>query len=289
MNKSMNLNINEVIKLVEIYKKYIDNTPEKYIKCKFKYNGSIVKIYTTNKLLIQGKNVESTFDEISIKLNRINTINEDNKTKVLDGNIIGTDEVGTGDVFGGIFVCACYVNTKQIPELESLGLKDSKKYKDSDILELAPQLKQKLSHTVIYLDNNKYNNTLNNYNLNKIKALMHNDAILKITKNITNYDYVIIDGFTSKSNYLKYLEDNNPFINVYLIEKAEDQYLAVAAASIIARYHLILNFVELSKEYNYNFPKGAGKQVNQMINRIHQDNNEHILNNVAKLNFKNFK
>lgn len=288
MSNSMNLNINEVSKIVKLFNKYIDNNPEKYVKHKFRYNDSIIKIYSTNKLLVQGKNSEETFDEISKNLNRSISIEITKTNLLLTGNIIGTDEVGTGDVFGGIFVCACYVNKKQIPELSKFGLKDSKKLKDSDILALAPILKEKLSYTIIYLDNNKYNNVLKNFNLNKIKAIMHDEAIKKITKEITNYDYIVIDGFTSSSNYFKYLEDYDPVKNVELIEKAEDKYYAVAAASIIARYHLILNFKKLSKDYNYDLPKGAGKQVDNMIDIIIKDRKSKILNDISKLNFKNF-
>ena len=40
---------------------------------------------------------------------------------------VGSDEVGTGDYFGPIVVTATYVKKEDIPFLESLGIKDSKK------------------------------------------------------------------------------------------------------------------------------------------------------------------
>ena len=45
----------------------------------------------------------------------------------------GSDEVGTGDYFGPIVVTASYVTKEDIPYLEELGVKDSKKMRKKDI------------------------------------------------------------------------------------------------------------------------------------------------------------
>ena len=47
--------------------------------------------------------------------------------KLYDKRTIGSDEVGTGDYFGPIVVTASYVTKEDIPYLEELGVKDSKK------------------------------------------------------------------------------------------------------------------------------------------------------------------
>lgn len=44
-------------------------------------------------------------------------------------NVIGSDEVGTGDFFGPITVCAAYVDAEMMPLLKELGVKDSKAMK----------------------------------------------------------------------------------------------------------------------------------------------------------------
>ena len=55
--------------------------------------------------------------------------------EVLD-NQIGSDEVGTGDFFGPICVCAAYIKAKDIKRLRELGIDDSKRLSDERIREL---------------------------------------------------------------------------------------------------------------------------------------------------------
>lgn len=288
MSNSVTLNDLEISKVQNKYKDYQDYTKENYVKYRFNYNNSIIKIYTTNKLLVQGKNQEIVFNEIMHLINKSSITTTASSNNVLSGNIIGTDEVGTGDVFGGIIVCACFVEKEKTDFLKQLGIKDSKKITDEDILKIAPILIKELTNAVVYLNNEKYNTVFSGFNLNKIKALMHNEAITKILRKVNDYDHIIIDGFTTPKNYFKYLEGYEVIENVNLIEKAEDKYLAVGASSIIARYYLIQNFNNLSKEYNYNFPKGASNKVDQLIDKIISDGNSELLTKVAKLNFKNF-
>ena len=61
--------------------------------------------------------------------------------KIYYSTSIGSDEVGTGDYFGPIVVTAAYVKKEDIPFLEELGVKDSKKMTDDKILEVVPKLK----------------------------------------------------------------------------------------------------------------------------------------------------
>ena len=55
-------------------------------------------------------------------------------------SIIGSDEVGTGDYFGPITVCATYVNSDQIGLLKELGVQDSKNLNDDKISAIAKQI-----------------------------------------------------------------------------------------------------------------------------------------------------
>ena len=57
---------------------------------------------------------------------------------------IGSDEVGTGDFFGPIVVTASYVSLENIPFLEQLGVKDSKKMNDETILKIVPKIMNKI-------------------------------------------------------------------------------------------------------------------------------------------------
>ena len=64
--------------------------------------------------------------------------------KIYYSNSIGSDEVGTGDFFGPIVVTSAYVAKENIPFLEELGVKDSKKLTDDKILEIVPHIIKKM-------------------------------------------------------------------------------------------------------------------------------------------------
>ena len=70
--------------------------------------------------------------------------------KIYHSTSIGSDEVGTGDYFGPIVVTACYVKKEDIPYLEELGIKDSKKMTDEKILEVVPKIIKKLLMKVLF-------------------------------------------------------------------------------------------------------------------------------------------
>ncbi|MGO4076176.1 ribonuclease HIII, partial [Staphylococcus aureus] len=55
-------------------------------------------------------------------------------------SVIGSDEVGTGDYFGPITVCAAYVDASQLALMKELGVKDSKGLKDPQIINIAKDL-----------------------------------------------------------------------------------------------------------------------------------------------------
>ena len=289
MDKTIIATIDQINQIKKQFMKYQLPTTTQYMVFRAKIGTTNLTIYTSKKVHLQGPEIDGVYTEIAslIKL----PIQESITKNIPPSNqsIIGTDEVGTGDYFGGIVVCACFVSKDDIPFLNELNVKDSKQLNDSAILKIAPILIKNLEHEVILLKNEKYNEitTLKDMNLNKIKALMHNQVIKKILKKSIRYDEIIIDGFTSPNNYFKYLSEENEVIrNVKLIEKAEDKYLAVASASIIARFSFLLHMNELSKRVGCTLPKGSSIPVEEFLYSFIKAGKENELNSIAKLNFK---
>lgn len=209
-------------------------------------------------------------------------------SKVYYANTIGSDEVGTGDYFGPIVVTASYVTKENIPFLESLGVKDSKKLTDQQILKITPEIIKKIPYYTMTLTNKEYNEKNKKYNMNAMKAILHNKALLEMTKKYQNYDYIVVDQFAEKYVYYNYLkESNNVQRNITFITKAEDQCLSVACSAIISRYIFIKEMDKLSQKYNQTLPKGAGPQVDEVGVKIIKNFGIESLNNIAKLNFKN--
>jgi len=55
-------------------------------------------------------------------------------------DIVGSDEAGKGDTFGGIAVAAAYVPYQIIPELKKLGVTDSKKLTDDKMFDIVREI-----------------------------------------------------------------------------------------------------------------------------------------------------
>ena len=105
----------------------------------------------------------------------------------------------------------------------------------------------------------------------------------------TKPEGVLIDQFTQPDTYYKYLAKQKQVQreNVYFATKGESVHLAVAAASILARYSFVKQFDELSKKAGMPLPKGAGKQVDIAAAKLIQKLGKERLPEFVKLHFAN--
>ena len=263
---------------------------------------TVVTLYQSGKAVFQGISADidaNLWSQMEKNLNPNKNVdmkvasNEKKKetkknSKVYYANTIGSDEVGTGDYFGPIVVTASYVTKEDIPFLESLGIKDSKKMTDEQILKITPQIIKKIPYCTMTLSNKEYNQRHSEYNMNAMKAILHNKAILEMTKQYKDYDYIVVDQFAEKYVYYNYLRKvPNVQRNITFITKAEDQCLSVACSAIISRYIFIKEFDKLSKKYNQTLPKGAGPIVDEIGAKLVKEYGIDVLNEIAKTNFKN--
>ena len=85
-------------------------------------------------------------------------------------------------IFGPIVVTASYVTKEDIPFLENLKVKDSKKLTDEQILKITPEIIKKIPYYTMTLNNTEYNERNKEYNMNAIKAILHNKALLEMSK-----------------------------------------------------------------------------------------------------------
>lgn len=293
MSYSTNLKNSDIEKIITKYSDYELPLTNNYTLFRAKYKGCTITIFKTNTILFQGLNEDEVSKEICELANIvINREKNSNASLSIDLSLMGSDEVGTGDFFGGIVVVASFVPKELISTIKKLGVKDSKELSDDKINEIAPILIKKIPHTIHLLDDIKYNyfTKVRKFNMNKIKALLHNSALLNLKKKITTYDGVIIDAFTTKDKYFDYLNDTtNVLKDVKFEEKAENKYTCVAVSSIIARYIFLKHLDELSKTVNFELPKGAGNKVDLAIQKILKNHNIKFFDNIAKTNFKNLE
>lgn len=172
--------------------------------------------------------------------------------------IIGSDESLKGDTFGGIVVAAVKADNKTREELKRLGVRDSKRISDRKIRWLAEKIKRIAGckiKSIFPLEYNEEKRGISSW-LNKL----HKDC----------YDYL-------KPG--KHIVDKYPGCKVGELqaEKAEDKYLEVGAASILARAAALKQLDELSRKAGFELPKGS-TQVKGALEELKK----------RKLNFKEF-
>ena len=280
-----------------------DKTPP-YAVFQAKEADTTITLYESGKAVFQGISADidaniwaetekhlNPQQKIEIKKsgNKKKTANPKTNYTLYNSTAIGSDEVGTGDFFGPIVVTAAYVTKDNIAFLEQLGVCDSKKMTDDQILKIVPKIIKKIPYSTMILSNEEYNQKYSaQMNLNAIKAILHNKVLLNMTMRYPNYDYVVVDQFTSPSSYYKYLKASSKIQkNITFITKAEDQCLAVACASLISRYVFVKEMDKISKEIGVNIPKGAGPIVDEIGAKIVKEHGETILKKIAKCSFKN--
>lgn len=274
---TMSVTDKELEKLNKVYQYHQVEDKNPYLLFHAKHNDIDILAYKTGKVLLQGQEVTHELVAIKTHLNKE------------DYAAIGSDEVGTGDVFGPIVVCSVFVNKSEIPLLEELGVKDSKNMTDQKIIEIAPKLAKKLLHSLLILPPSKYNKLVSEgYNLNKMKALLHNQGIVKTSSKLKESVPVILDQFCTPQLYFNYLKDETlVYRDIDFHTKAESVHLSVAAASIIARYAFLVKMKQYSQKIGMNLPKGAGKEVDEAIQTLFEKKGTKGLNLIAKMNFKN--
>ena len=274
---TMSVTENELEKLNKVYQYHQVEDKNPYLLFHAKHNDIDILGYKTGKVLLQG--AEITHELVAIKTH----LNKE------DYAAVGSDEVGTGDVFGPIVVCSAFVNKSEIPFLEELNVRDSKNMSDQQIIDIAQIIAKKLIHSLLILPPSKYNKLVKDgYNLNKIKALLHNQAIIKTSSKLKDNVPVILDQFCTPQLYYNYLKDETlVFRDIEFHTKAESVHLSVAAASIIARYAFLVKMKQYSQKLGMNLPKGAGKEVDEAVKSIFDKKGVKNLNLVTKMNFKN--
>lgn len=276
-----------------------DKTPP-YAVFQADTGDTIVTLYESGKAMFQGVSADieaGMWESIRKDKDNIDYFRDTKDTKVKkdieveipsDIASVGSDEVGTGDYYGPIVVTASFVSKDNIPFLTELGVRDSKKLSDEQILKIVPKIIKKIPYKTIMLSNKEYNDNYGkDMNMNKIKAVLHNKVLTEMVKD-NDYDYIVVDQFEPEKSYYNHLSDvPNPLKGITFITKAEDKCLSVAVSSLISRYIFIKEMDKLGDKYGIFLPKGANYYVEDVGIKLVNKYGEKILHDIAKLNFSN--
>lgn len=168
---------------------------------------------------------------------------------------IGSDEVGTGEYFGPIIVVALkFKDLESKQYAKTIGVKDSKELTNKDIFRISEDLRDKVEYSAKIFTPLDYHNISSSYNLNHVKFKLHMEAHSSISGNSKR----VIDKFTTEKSMDKYSKDLNIEYNpneFILEEKAENKFLEVAAAAIVAKRIWLdwMNDFLIKEGFNFDF------------------------------------
>lgn len=205
---------------------------------------------------------------------------------------MGADEVGTGDFFGPIVVCAAYLEEKDLPYLKELGVTDSKKISDQKIMSIGPLLEKHFTYICLVCSNTKINEQIDQgFNLNKIKAWLHNHAFYRLKKKVGKKVPCYLDEFCSPILFYNYLIDaKNVSFDIIFHTKGETYYPSIALASCIARYEFLLAMKKMEEELQMKIPLGGGEKATEAAYTLLKEKHDvSFLLPYIKKNFSNLK
>ena len=111
---------------------------------------------------------------------------------------LGTDESGKGDYFGPLVVAGLFLPEGQEAVLAELGVRDSKKFSDARVQEMAQLLQRGYTYSLVVIGPEKYNALYAKMkNLNRLLAWAHARVIENILEKV-DCRRVITDQFGDK-------------------------------------------------------------------------------------------
>lgn len=257
-----------------------------YARWQLRNENCVITCYESGKTVFQGKDAKVYASPFMKEVSE-NKVTVTAKTKDTLPQA-GSDEVGTGDYFGPVCVCATIVDENTLPFIRELGIRDSKQLSDEDILKIAPEIMKVIPYSLLILDNPRYNTVHEKMNLNAIKAMLHNKAYVNLAKKCGLPSFRVVDQFAPERTYYSYLKNETEVVKpIHFETKAEDRYPAVGAASVIARYAFLIKWDEMEKTYGMTFHKGGGAKADTSAKEFVKKFGFEKLNAVAKLHFKN--
>ncbi len=175
--------------------------------------------------------------------------------------VLGIDDAGRGPVIGPMVLAGCLIDDSEEGKLKRLGVKDSKKLTQKRREFLSEKIKDAAETFEITLAYPKEIDGKNAHgvNLNAIEALKMAEIINKINKGFTRIK-VIIDcpsvSIEKWKDFLKTKINNLSNLEIVCEHKADQKYVSVSAASILAKCVRETEMDKLKGEYGNEMGSG---------------------------------
>lgn len=190
--------------------------------------------------------------------------------------VVGIDEAGRGSVLGPLVLCGVVIAEDRIKFLERLKVKDSKKISPKKRVVLSRKIRKITDHHLVKIQAQDIDILrADDVNLNQIEKI----GVRKIIEQ-SGADTCIVDCFDVKPERLKgELEGYYPDLNVVTEHGADDKYVVVSAASIIAKVERDMEIARIRKEFR---DIGSGYPSDPRTIRFLQENHQELPDFVRK-------
>ena len=169
-------------------------------------------------------------------------------------DILGIDEAGRGSVLGPMVIAGVVIPEKMGKVLERMGVKDSKRLAPNRRTILSRKLRKMFEYEIVVISAREIDELrANGVNLNEIEKNAMESIILKL-----NPEKAIVDAVDVKAERFQENLCNDTGIEVIAEHKADDKYIEVSAASIIAKAERDDYIKEINKEYIKSGGIGSG-------------------------------
>jgi ribonuclease HII len=160
-------------------------------------------------------------------------------------DILGVDEAGRGSVLGPLVIAGVIVPEKMEKVLERMGVKDSKRLAPHRRTILSRKLKKMFEHDMIIITASEIDDMrAEGINLNEIEKNAMEELILRLKPEKAIVDAVDVKAERFQENLCK-----DTGFDVIAEHKADDNYIQVSAASIIAKAERDAQIAEINKEF----------------------------------------
>ena len=236
-------------------------------------DGIVVNLYESGRVVLGGAAerhapVTAILEQLGVRFTQRATP----RLPPLDfhGTRVGMDEVGKGDYFGPLVVCAALTTEPQAAELLGIGVRDSKMLGDTTISNLAVKIRRILlaeQIRIIRLQPVRYNLLFERMrNVNRVLGWAHATSLEGVLAFREPCNLAIADQFGDESYIEDSLKKRGKKVRLIQIPKAERE-IAVATASVLARDDLLRARLAMREEYGEDFPLGASN-VEEFAKRL---------------------
>ena len=164
------------------------------------------------------------------------------------------DEAGRGSVLGPMVIAGVIVPEKMEKVLERMGVKDSKKLAPHRRTILSRKLKKMFDYEVVVITARQIDEMrAEGINLNEIEKNAMESILLKMKP-----EKAIVDAVDVKAERFQQNLCNDTGVNVIAEHKADDKYIEVSAAAIIAKAERDDQIAKINKDFIKSGGIGSG-------------------------------